>query len=42
MLLFTADQENPRISKSNLDEEAEDVVDDEGLQSTALTATEVS
>ncbi|KDR14294.1 uncharacterized protein LOC110834627 [Zootermopsis nevadensis] len=39
MLLFTVDQENPRKRRSNLDVEAEDV-DDGGLESTALTATE--
>ncbi|PNF41957.1 hypothetical protein B7P43_G14649, partial [Cryptotermes secundus] len=41
LLLFTADQENPRKSKSNLNEQAKDVDgDDDSQETTALTTTE--
>ncbi|XP_023722064.1 uncharacterized protein LOC111872416 isoform X3 [Cryptotermes secundus] len=39
LLLFTADQENPRKSKSSLDEDAEDV-DCDSQETTALTIAE--
>jgi hypothetical protein len=43
LLLFTTDEQNPRKSKSNLDEEAEDIDGDgDSQEATALTTTEVS
>ena len=41
LLLFTAGQDIPRRSKSNLEEETEDV-DSDSQETTALTTTEVS
>jgi hypothetical protein len=41
LLLFTADQDIPRKSKSNLEEETEDV-DRDSQETTALTTIEVS
>jgi hypothetical protein len=41
LLLFTADQDIPRKSKNNLEEETEDV-DRDSQETTALTTVEVS
>ena len=42
LFLFTADQENPRKSKRNLDEEAEDGDGDGDSQETTALITELS
>jgi len=41
LLLFTADQDTPRKSKRNMEEETEDV-DRDSQETTALTTLEVS